>query len=295
MKVFLALVFVCGLALAEPGHYNQNYGQQRHHARNPWNRDARQQQQFGQESQQWDNQGYGQQKMSFWDQKMMGFNKKLANVFGYEMKQPYYYNPSTKPDFKVPVKVSLYVRMLGPVHVEQNYLDMQLTYRESYFDKRLKNLVQPFGDSDYVTLTGEDVYMLWTPDTFFRNSIDEEFMGSIKPNQYARVYPSGKVLLSRRINLKVACPHLETKLAANEPAKCSLTVASYGYKMDDLHYMVEEDPLKLAEHATAFLGKYNDVPIAIEGNEWEDDEVETATGKYSVLHFNFTLMAKNRR
>jgi len=228
----------------------------------------------------------------------MGLNKKLANVFGYEMKQPYYYNPATKPDYKVPVKVSMYVRMLGPVHVEQNFLDMQVTYRESYYDKRLKNLVQPFGARDYVTLTGEDVYMLWTPDTFFRNSFDEEFMGSIKPNQYARVYPDGKVLLSRRINLKAACPHMEEKLVSNEKANCTLTVASYGYKMDDMEYMVEDDhdeAVKLMEHATAFLGKHNDLPISIEGHDYTEDVVETATGKYSVLHFNFALMTKNRR
>lgn len=233
--------------------------------------------------------------MSFREKKLAGLPVKLANVFGYETEQPFYYNSGIKPDHKVGIKVSMFVRMLGPICTKYNVMDMQVTFRETYYDKRLKNLVESFGANDFVTLAGDDVSMIWTPDTFFRHSTEEKYMGSIKPNVYARIYPDGKILISRRISLKLACPHLEKKLAANQSANCTMEIASYGYQMEDLFYMPDgTEPMKMTDMATTFLGKFNELPISYEGHRVEEETVETSTGKYSVLKFHFTFMAKNR-
>lgn len=353
MKIFLAQLLICGLSLADyagdqyqPDRQNQptwwkrqgkNWSMQQRNDqesgnRNNWNNDRNSMNWAGKRNNrggQW-NTNNQQQPTSFWDQKMMGLPKRLANVFGYEMKQPYYYNSCSKPDYKMPIKVTMYVRMLGPVCTKSNTMKMQVTFRESYYDKRLKNLVEPYGVKDYITLVGEDVSMIWTPDTFFRNSVEEEFMGSMQPNQYARIYPSGKVLLSRRISLKNACPYMEEKFMAGSVFNCSLAVASYGYKTDDLHYMADNEhdseeyvpsfdhhdvqdgattcatcdddvtrmnkknkSLKMTRYATAFLGKYNDQVVHLQDTTVEEETVETSTGHYSVLKFNFALKPSN--
>jgi len=335
MRIVLAQLLICGLAFAEYAGHDNQYQPDRY---NWWNRQSKNwnMQRFDQESgnnrnnlnQDWANNDRNsmnwekrnrvrdnQQQASFWDQKMMGLPKRLANAFGYEMKQPYYYNSCSKPDYKMPIKVTMYVRMLGPVCTKSNTMDMQVTFRESYYDKRLKNLVEPYGARDYITLVGEDVNMIWTPDTFFRNSVEEEFMGSMKPNQYARIYPSGKVLLSRRVSLKNACPYMEDKFMAGSVVNCSLAIASYGYENDEMYYMVDNEhdseeymdhhdgrrndnedgeddenkSLRMTHYATAFLGKYKDQAVHLEDSTVEEDTVETSTGHYSVLKYNFAL------
>ena len=40
---------------------------------------------------------------------------------------------------------------------------------------------------------------IWTPDTFFRNSVDVKVHDLPSPNAYARVEPDGSVTLSRRL------------------------------------------------------------------------------------------------
>ena len=41
--------------------------------------------------------------------------------------------------------------------------------------------------------------LIWTPDTFFRNSVDVKAHGLPTPNAYARVEPDGTVTLSQRL------------------------------------------------------------------------------------------------
>ena len=49
-------------------------------------------------------------------------------------------------------------------------------------------------------LTQRDIEeRIWTPDTFFRNSVDVKAHNLPSPNAYARVEPDGKVTLSNRL------------------------------------------------------------------------------------------------
>ena len=41
--------------------------------------------------------------------------------------------------------------------------------------------------------------LIWTPDTFFRNSVDVKAHDLPTPNAYARVAPNGEVTLSNRL------------------------------------------------------------------------------------------------
>ena len=100
---------------------------------------------------------------------------------------------------------------------------MQITYRETFEDPRLAVFPE---EEPFKSLTGADVDLLWTPDTFFRNSVEEETLGALTSNSYARVHPDGTVIVSRRIKLKAACPHLGKDLKLQGKAKCILGIAS---------------------------------------------------------------------
>jgi len=100
-------------------------------------------------------------------------------------------------------------------------LDLQLTFRETFVDERLAGHAHPEGRG-YVTLIGSDVAKIWTPDTFVRNSTESHVAGAIQPNVYARIYPDGKVKVSRRLNLKVACPDVKAQLLSGNGAVCPI-------------------------------------------------------------------------
>ena len=104
-------------------------------------------------------------------------------------------------------------------------VDLQVTFRERFDDKRFAGLTTDDPEK-HLTLTGRDVEKIWTPDTFFRNSMEEEIMGGLQPNTYARIYGTGKVQTSRRMKIKLFCPELGALLERNGNASCPLDVAS---------------------------------------------------------------------
>lgn len=110
-------------------------------------------------------------------------------------------------------------------------MKLQVTYRERFVDPRLVNHPsdhheeEQHGEDDFISVTGEDFKeFLWTPDTFFRNTVDEQIMGAIKENSYARIYHDGTVLVSRRIQMTVQCPEIDQWVDGK--TSCKLEVAS---------------------------------------------------------------------
>jgi len=188
----------------------------------------------------------------------------------------------------------MFVRRLGPACTQKNELDMQLTYREVFYDERLVGQV-PAGGLGYVTLIGEDVRKIWTPDTFFRNSIESHVSGAIMPNSYARIYPDGYVKVSRRVELKTACPNLKANLLAGDGASCPLGIASYGYQVSDLEYTLSEDKVMIGRNTGAFWGGEPDggglgFYISYKDFTTERKEITTASGgNYMSILLNFNL------
>jgi len=184
------------------------------------------------------------------------------------------------------------VRRLGPACTHKNVLDMQLTYREVFYDERLVGQV-PAGGLGYATLIGEDVKKIWTPDTFFRNSIDSHVSGAITPNSYARIYPDGYVKVSRRVELKTACPNLKADLLAGEGASCPLGIASYGYQAQDLTYKLDDEKVMIGGNTVgAFLGNLDGKYKSIVYKDFTTDRKDITTasgGNYMSILIKFNL------
>lgn len=204
------------------------------------------------------------------------------------------YNPSVKPEGKVDVNITMYVRRLGRLCIHKNELDLQLTYRETFVDERLAGHVHPEEGKDYVSLISGDVAKIWTPDTFVRNSIKSQVAGAIKPNAYARLYPEGKVKVSRRLDLKVACPDAKSQLLSGNGAVCPLGFASYGYEATDLEYFLNSDDVMVGKAAASFLGQLDDKPIELSGFTTDRKKMTTNSGStYMSVKLNFNLDLKS--
>jgi len=207
------------------------------------------------------------------------------------------YNPSVKPDNKVKVNITMYVRRLGRLCTHKNELDLQLTYRETFIDERLVGHIHPAaaeGGIGYVTLIGKDVAKIWTPDTFVRNSIESQVAGAIKPNVYARIYPGGKVKVSRRLDLKIACPDIKAQLLSGNGAYCPLGIASYGYQATDLEYSLKKEDVMVGKTSASFLGDLDEKRIELSGISTDSKETTTNSGSTYmsvILNFNLNLTA----
>lgn len=200
-----------------------------------------------------------------------------------------HYHPSIKPDGKVLVDVSMTIRSVGPLQLNplnpkdgQAKLTMMVTYRESFLDKRLADANR----NSTATLTGNDCAEIWTPDTFFRNSVEEELVGGVKPNCFARIDPSGQVLVSRRMKIASMVWGDEFK----PPMTFNLPIASYAYKKCCVEYTANPDDIKLGSMAKKDVSKSN---FKLDQIRTETDTAETTTGQYSLLNvfFDFSQRA----
>merc|ERR1712168_479258 len=190
-----------------------------------------------------------------------------------------HYHPSLKPDGQVVVDTMLKDRSIGPIDPKAKTLTLVLTHREKFIDSRLADE----GRSEMATLVGKDCDLIWTPDTFFRSSVEEEVIGGIKPNCLARVDPAGNVLVSRRIKIKSV---LEQELPLQPPTTVTLSVASYGYKKDDVAYTGSPDSVTIGSMAKKAFDRAR---LAVSVVSVENDDVTTKTGEYSALNITFKL------
>ena len=81
-------------------------------------------------------------------------------------------------------------------------LRLQLTLRQRWNDPRLMYHGEEDdangGAGDFLSLVGDQVDDIWTPDTFIRQSKDTKVLDFDRTNKYARISPDGTVLVSVR-------------------------------------------------------------------------------------------------
>ena len=79
---------------------------------------------------------------------------------------------------------------------------MQITLRQQWNDPRLKFAApKTASDLKYLTFSREEKtnFPIWVPDTFFRNDKVARTHQVTVPNEYARIFKNGDVLVSQRL------------------------------------------------------------------------------------------------
>lgn len=195
------------------------------------------------------------------------------------------YNGQIKPQHKVNVSISLYMRAFFELNLNKGFLDSQVTFRQRWNDERLafSNKAE-YSDVEFLTVNSEYFKHLWTPDTFFRNEIDSHTFENMSPNFYARIFPNGDVLYSIRLNLKTTCNPM-WKQDFNI-VKCPMQIASYGWQTKDIEYSWLSDNPILINREGIFMANFMPDP---EMFTTSTNQIPTSTGSYNAATVNFVF------
>merc|ERR1719228_1213541 len=204
-----------------------------------------------------------------------------------------YVSPSAITGNPVQVEVNMYVREIGPLNLEDNSFNLQVTLRQIFNDERLAFRTTR-GSPEYITLTGEELDSIWQPDTFVRNErgiiFHENLVSFQKPNMYARIYPDGKIQMSQRITLKLSCPMLKQQMETDKEATCPMDIASYGYREEDLTYAWKGDHPVQTNPGYDGMVIPTSAGIKLKIPTVERCDVVTSTGRYSCLRLKMDFI-----
>lgn len=131
--------------------------------------------------------------------------------------------PSGPGDGPTVVTINMFVREIYNFHPGTQTMNLQVTFRQQWLDERLK-----FNDTiKFLSLPGNG-NQIWTPDVFFTNEREARTHELLKPNVQVRILPSGQVLYSRRITLKITCSMCLDEYPFDKQ-NCSMKIASCEY------------------------------------------------------------------
>uniref|UniRef100_A0A914YDQ3 Uncharacterized protein n=1 Tax=Panagrolaimus superbus TaxID=310955 RepID=A0A914YDQ3_9BILA len=137
----------------------------------------------------------------------------------------------------VDIDVSIVVSNIRAVsEVTMDYA-LELFYRETWTDPRLRYNKALFKNKTELALHESYTNFLWHPDTFMPNAIASKnpMKHSISHRSLLRLQETGRVLYSRRISIVAECP-MDLTLFPFDSQNCKLGIESYGYTADQVKY-----------------------------------------------------------
>ncbi|KAG8176502.1 hypothetical protein JTE90_006339 [Oedothorax gibbosus] len=130
------------------------------------------------------------------------------------------------------VTVNIYINSLGSVSAANMDFGMDIYLRQSWVDPRLR--FSRFGVNETMTLNGQDIIdRIWKPDLFFRNLKSGHFHSLTVPNKLVKLSPTGRILFSMRLTLRLAC-HMSFRLYPLDTQRCWIVLGSYAQTTDQV-------------------------------------------------------------
>ncbi|CAI5452955.1 unnamed protein product [Caenorhabditis angaria] len=143
----------------------------------------------------------------------------------------------------VNVHVNMLLRSISKIDNVNMEYSVQLTFRESWKDKRLSYGIDGDTNPAFLILTAGQ--QIWMPDSFFQNEKQAYRHMIDKPNVLIRVHKDGTILYSVRISLVLSCP-MHLRYYPMDVQHCLIDLASYAYTTDDIEYFWKvEAPVQL--------------------------------------------------
>ncbi|CAJ0929448.1 unnamed protein product, partial [Mesorhabditis belari] len=185
------------------------------------------------------------------------------------------------------VFVNMLIRSISKIDNVNMEYSTQLTFRESWVDKRLAYGEKGMGETvpDFVILAAGQ--QIWMPDSFFQNEKQAHRHMIDKPNVLIRVHKDGLILYSVRISLVLSCP-MHLQYYPMDIQTCLIDLASYAYTTNDIEYRwKEQQPVQLKDGLNSSLPSFelSNVSTAF-------CHSHTNTGTYSCLR---TIMRLKRQ
>ncbi|MBN3294084.1 GBRA4 protein, partial [Polypterus senegalus] len=197
------------------------------------------------------------------------------------------YDNRLRPGFGGPVtevKTDIYVTSFGPVSdVEMEYT-MDVFFRQTWVDKRLKY----DGPIEILRLNNLMVTKVWTPDTFFRNGKKSVSHNMTAPNKLFRIMRNGTILYTMRLTISAECPMRLVDFPMDGHA-CPLKFGSYAYPKTEMIYTWTKGPQNSVEvpEESSSLVQYDLI-----GQTVSSETVKSITGEYIVMTVYFHLKRK---
>ncbi|XP_031754593.1 gamma-aminobutyric acid receptor subunit alpha-6 [Xenopus tropicalis] len=197
------------------------------------------------------------------------------------------YDNRLRPSFGGPVtevKTDIYVTSFGPVSDVDMEYTMDIFFRQTWVDERLKF----DGPTEILRLNNLMVSKIWTPDTFFRNGKKSIAHNMTTPNKLFRIMQNGTVLYTMRLTIKAECPMRLMNFPMDGHA-CPLKFGSYAYPKSEIVYTWKKGPLysvEVPEESSSLL-QYDLV-----GQKVSSETLLSNTGEYSLQVVMFFLQRK---
>ncbi|KAK6474815.1 gamma-aminobutyric acid receptor subunit alpha-6-like isoform X1 [Huso huso] len=197
------------------------------------------------------------------------------------------YDNRLRPGFGGPVtevKTDIYVTSFGPVSdVEMEYT-MDVFFRQTWVDERLKF----DGSIEILRINNVMVSKIWTPDTFFRNGKKSIAHNMTTPNKLFRIMQNGTVLYTMRLTINAECPMRLMNFLMDGHA-CPLKFGSYAYPRSEIIYTWKKGPMHSVEvpQESSSLLQYDLI-----GQTVTSEILKSNTGEYIVMTVYFHLQRK---
>ncbi|XP_058852929.1 gamma-aminobutyric acid receptor subunit alpha-6 isoform X4 [Acipenser ruthenus] len=197
------------------------------------------------------------------------------------------YDNRLRPGFGGPVtevKTDIYVTSFGPVSdVEMEYT-MDVFFRQTWVDERLKF----DGSIEILRINNVMVSKIWTPDTFFRNGKKSIAHNMTTPNKLFRIMQNGTVLYTMRLTINAECPMRLMNFPMDGHA-CPLKFGSYAYPRSEIIYTWKKGPMHSVEvpQESSSLLQYDLI-----GQTVTSEILKSNTGECIVMTVYFHLQRK---
>ncbi|XP_042593925.1 gamma-aminobutyric acid receptor subunit alpha-2-like isoform X4 [Cyprinus carpio] len=184
------------------------------------------------------------------------------------------------------VKTDIYVTSFGPVSDTDMEYTIDVFFRQSWKDERLKFE----GPMNILRLNNLMASKIWTPDTFFHNGKKSVAHNMTMPNKLLRIQDDGTLLYTMRLTVHAECPmHLED--FPMDFHSCPLKFGSYAYTTTEVTYTWTKNASNsvVVEEESSRLNQYDLLGQTV-GNE----TIRSSTGVTTVLTMTtLSISARN--
>ncbi|XP_018525304.1 gamma-aminobutyric acid receptor subunit alpha-2 [Lates calcarifer] len=182
------------------------------------------------------------------------------------------------------VKTNIYVTSFGPVSDTDMEYTIDVFFRQSWKDERLKF----HGPMNILPLNNLMASKIWTPDTFFHNGKKSVAHNMTMPNKLLRIKDDGTLLYTMRLTVHAECPmHLED--FPMDFHSCPLKFGSYAYTISEVTYAwtLNASDSVVVEGESSRLNQYD-----LLGQTVGQETIKSSTGEYTVMTAHFHLKRK---
>lgn len=169
------------------------------------------------------------------------------------------------------VKTNIYVTSFGPVSDTDMEYTIDVFFRQSWKDERLKF----HGPMNILPLNNLMASKIWTPDTFFHNGKKSVAHNMTMPNKLLRIKDDGTLLYTMRLTVHAECPmHLED--FPMDSHSCPLKFGSYAYTISEVTYAWTRNASEsvVVEGESSRLNQYD-----LLGQTVGQETIKSSTGK----------------